>query len=336
MSNFSLERHILSMVCTAFDAYSAVLFLPDADVEGCRLQESFSLGDDIAKDSVILAGKGLVGWIIRNQQPLIVDNFDQHTRLGYYKNDEEAHIKAFIGCPLSSGGALCVDSKRQYSFTPKDYKLLQLFAEMISQLQVRQGRQESMVDIPRYFAELGVIHDLRAQYKRWSQYIRNFLQTTLNAVGFEYAAFASVHEPGVSYLVESESSDLLLTGDAPLVLPMGSGIAGWVFRNDQPVIAEGMEGAPAAVLFGKLPDMPDFQAVMCLPILINKSTRAVLCLAQTSPRQIDETLRSFVNQAVDSLSLYLENLYLRTRLRNLLPQAEVHADIRADAPHREV
>ena len=77
----------------------------------------------------MLSSGSLVDWIIRNRQQMLVPNFDQHKhKLGYYREGEEAGIKAFMGCPVPTGGALCVDSKRQYSFTDRDYKLLQLFA----------------------------------------------------------------------------------------------------------------------------------------------------------------------------------------------------------------
>ncbi|MDE7064546.1 MAG: GAF domain-containing protein, partial [Desulfovibrionaceae bacterium] len=127
-----------------------------------------------------------------------------------------------------------------------------------------------------------------------------------------------------AYTIEGESARLLLDGRDGLTIPTSSGIAGWVFRNEQPVFSEGAGGAPAAALFGKLPDMPQFQAVICLPVVINKSTRGVLCLAHTNPRDMDEALRSFVRQSVDHLALFLENLYLKNRLRNMLPQAIVH------------
>ncbi|MEE0815601.1 MAG: GAF domain-containing protein, partial [Desulfovibrio fairfieldensis] len=162
MTANSLEKHILSIVCSVFDAYSAVLFLPDEEGEAHYLSAAFSLGDKISPDVSILPGRGLVGWIIRNRQPLLVPNFDQRqSNLGYYADGEEASIKAFMGCPVPTGGALCVDSKRQYSFSDKDHKILQLFAELISRQQGSRGRQELAGDIPRYFAELGVIQDLR-------------------------------------------------------------------------------------------------------------------------------------------------------------------------------
>ena len=129
---------------------------------------------------------------------------------------------------------------------------------------------------------------------------------------------------GETYCLECESTPLLLRAGEMLEFNMSSGIAGWVFNNDQPVISEGADGGPPSMLFAKLPDMPDLQAVMCMPVVVNKSTRCVLCLAHGSPRELDEALRSFVRLAVDHLAIFLENLYLKTRLRNMLPRAQVH------------
>lgn len=327
MSAYSVEKQILSIVCSVFDAYSAVLFLPDEEGENCHLAASFSLGDKILSGASIAPGKGLVGWIIGSRQPLLQPNFDQRqSYLGYYGDGEESNIKAFMGCPVPLGGALCVDSKRQYSFSEKDRKILQMFADLIAKQQGSTGRQELAGDIPRYFAELGVIQDLRFRYKRWDPFLQNYLRTMVEATGFDYCAFASVADPGASYCVEAESARLLLTGEEPLILPMSNGITGWVFCNEQQVISEGVEGAPPTMLFGKLPEMPDFQAVVCMPVKVNKSTRGVLCLAHTAPRQIDESMRSFIRQGVDHLALFLENVYLKMRLRSMLPNARVHSN----------
>ncbi|MBQ9405511.1 MAG: GAF domain-containing protein [Desulfovibrio sp.] len=328
MTAYSFEKHVLSIVCSVFDAYSVVLFLPDEEGEACHLASAYSLGDKILPTVSILPGKGLVGWIIRNRQPLLVANFDQRqSSLGYYADGEEANIKAFMGCPIPLGGVICVDSKRQYSFSDKDHKVLQMFAELIARQQGATGRQELAGEIPHYFAELGVIQELRFRYKRWNVFLQNYLRVMVEATGFDYGAFASVDQPGESYCIEAETARLLLTGEEPRILPMSNGITGWVFRNEQQVVAEGVEGSPASVLFGKLPDdLPDFQAVVCMPVKVNRSTRGVLCLAHTNPRQIDESMRSFIEQGVDHLALFLENLYLKMRLRSMLPKAQVHGE----------
>lgn len=325
-----LEKHVLSIICSVFDAYSAVLFLPvedrgEGEGEQYRLVASFSLGDGIAEGSAVQPGS-LVAWIISNDRPVIVPNFDRRqSKLGYYLEGEESGIKAFVGCPVPTGGALCMDSKRQYSFTDKDYKILQMFAELITRQQNDRGAAEPLGgDISRYFAQLCVIQELRFGHKRWPQFIQNYLKTVAEATGFEYCAFASMARSGETYCLECESTPLLLQAGEMLEFNMNSGLVGWVFNNGQPIINGGTDDGPPHLLFAKMPELPDFQAVICMPVVVNKSTRCVLCLAHTRPRDLDEALRSFVRLAVDHLALFLENLYLKTRLRNMLPRAQVH------------
>lgn len=317
----TFETQILSIVCSVFEAYSAVLFLPDETGQKHYLAASFSLGDNIPADVTILPGKGLVGWIIHNRQPLLVDNFDQHqSNLGYYEQHADEKIKAFMGFPIPSGGAICVDSKRQYSFSEKDCKILQLFAELIGKSQ-NQAEEETSQDSPRYFAELGIIQDLRFRFRRWPEFLRNFLRVVARAMRFDYCAFATLQEDGNTYCLESESAPLLLANGQPLCLPLGSGITGWVFRNEQPVFAE--INTSSTALFGKIPDIPDFPTAVCLPVMVSKTCRGVLCVANTEPVRVDEAMRSFARQAVDHLSLFLENLYLKNRLRGFLRKAKV-------------
>lgn len=314
-----LEKHILSIVCSVFDAYSAVLFLPEDGSQKHYLAASFSLGDNIPEDASILPGKGLVGWIIHNREHMLINNFDQQqSNLGYYSEGADEQIKAFMGFPVPSGGAICVDSKRQYSFSEKDCKILQMFAELIAGWEAPRN-DDLAGDGVRYFAELGVIQDLRFKFRRWPEFLRNFLRIIARATRLDYCAFATLQENGDTYCLESESAPLLLANGQPLCLPLGAGITGWVFRNEQPVFAESNPSSTA--LFGKLADIPDFPAAICIPVMVNKVCRGVLCIAHTEPVQIDDAMRSFVRQAVDHLSMFLENLYLKNRLGRLLPRA---------------
>lgn len=320
----TFETQILSIVCSVFEAYSAVLFLPGEGGQNHYLAASFSLGDNIPADAAILPGKGLVGWIIHNRQSLLVDNFDQHqSNLGYYGSQTDEQIKAFMGFPIPGGGAICVDSKRKYSFTEKDCKILQLFAELLGASRPGAG-DETDNDGSRYFAELGIIQDLRFHFRRWPEFLRNFLRVVARAMRFDYCAFATLQEDGASYCLEAESVPLLLANGQPLCLPLGNGITGWVFSNEQPVFADA--SASGSALFGKLPDIPDFPTAACLPVMVNKTCRGVLCVAHTEPVRIDEPMRAFARQAVDHLSLFLENLYLKNRLRAFLPKATLQRE----------
>ena len=329
MNSYGLEEKLLNIICSVFEAYSAVLFLPNGEGGGYRLAVHHSLGNQINDDVVIQPGNGIVGWIIENQRELVIPNFNQHKNtLGYYRNAEEGDIKAFMGCPIPTGGAICVDSKRQYQFTETDRKILGMFAEAIAQQTGKVGNQDKFIEIPRFFAYLGVIQDLRSRCHNWSEFIQAYLKTIRDATDFSYVAFASLFTPGETYLVESETGySFFHESVQPQTIPISNGIAGWVFRNEQPFISEGTESASVPPLFGKNSAILDFSTVMCHPIVINKNTQAILCLAHLEPIKLGESIRSFVIQAVDYLSLYLENMYFKTRLRNSLPKiTEVHGE----------
>ena len=119
-------------MCNVFDAYSAVLFLPEAGGPNCRAVATFSLGDALDREVTIAPGQGLVGWIIREGKPLCIGNFDRRRGvLGYYRGGEEERIRAFMGYPVAAtGGALCLDSRKTYTFGEKELKILSQFAEL--------------------------------------------------------------------------------------------------------------------------------------------------------------------------------------------------------------
>ena len=192
---------ILGILCSVLDAYSAVLFLRDVSSDGvcdtessCHLKATFSLGDKVKPSAVVEPGKGLVGWILRNGEPLLVPNFDQRRhQLGYYREGEEDRIKAFMGCALPGGyGVLCVDSKRQYSFSEKDQKLLHLFAELLVEIMGQIGLAEEQRLSLRYYAALKTVYTLRRRHSRWAEFLHQFLQLMAAAGGFSYALFCSL------------------------------------------------------------------------------------------------------------------------------------------------
>ncbi len=325
-----MHTQILAIICSVFDAYSASLYLPQEDGEQYALAATFSLGDSNDYCEFISPDMSLSGEILRDNKPIVMMNYDKNQhKLGYYKDEEENGVKAFMGCSVPSGGVLCVDSKKLYSFSDKDSKILQLFADLVSE---RDETEDGEIPLPQnpatiadYFTCLGIIRSLRFQYKAWSTFLQNFLRTVAHAVRFEYCAFASLDPSEECYVLEGENKQVLLQGRQQLVFPIQSGMVGWVFRDEhQSIFSDGLTGNTHISLFGKMPDMPPYRAIICIPVVVNKSARGVLCLAHSDGREMDEALRSFLNQCADYLSLFLENLYLRSRLHQLLPQAQVH------------
>ncbi len=307
----------LNVVGSVYDAYSAVLFLPAATGEGFAIAGKFSLGDSIADDTVIMPGQGLVGWILRNQKPLLINNFDQkRSHLGYYETKEETKIKAFMGCPVQGGGALCVDSRRQYSFSDKDQKILDLLARLACDIRsdsclLGQGLEES-----RYYRALQLVSALRGRSPRWSAYLAAFLELVGEATGFTHCFLAERDEKGAGYFLEGVPAQFFPPQvQRPDKFPIKSGLVGYVFGSSQAVYSGDKGCCPAGKsLFGKDVAAPKLGSFVLLPVPIGRKTRGVLVLTHPEPLAVPPAMRTFLEMAVDNLSLFLENLYLQARL----------------------
>lgn len=312
----------LNVVASVYDAYSAILFLPAPEGEGYAIAGKFSLGDGIDDGAVILPGQGLVGWILRNQQPLLINNFEQkRSHLGYYAPADESRIKAFMGCPVQGGGALCVDSRRQYSFSDKELKILDLLARLACDIRndsslLGQGMEES-----RYYRALQRIGALRTRTPRWAAYLGSFLELVAEATGFSQCFLAERDEKGGGYFLEGVPAQFFGPQvQGPGKIPIKSGLVGYVFGSGQAVFSGDKGCCPAGKsLFGKDVAAPALGSFVLLPVPIGRKTRGVLILTHPDPLAVPPAMRTFLDMAVDNLALFLENLYLQARLSKAAP-----------------
>lgn len=310
-----LER-ILGIVCSVFDAYTAVLLLQDKKDSTYRVAAKFSLGDLVDMDCVVRAGKGIVGRILENNQPLLINNFDRQKSTLEYYGKGDANVKAFMGCLLrNAAGVLCLDSKRTFAFSEKDQKILHLFADLIYDLQMKflaAGRNECD---SRYYHCLQHIHGLRKRLTRWSAFLENFLLLLGETTGFEYCFLAVRDEKGKTFFLEGFSRPFFPGDNTGMRFDINHGLVGWVFRNNAPVIVGEREGeSQASPLFGGSAHTPPFTRIICQPLHYNRKTRAVLGMANEKPLLITEQLKLFTQFAAGHLELFLENLFIKNHL----------------------
>ena len=193
------DNTLLALVRTTFDAHSAVLFLPDQS-GNYTVALSSTDNEPSVQEVTIAPGKGLVGWILRHKQPVIVNNLDmRHTFLGYYDENDEGAISAFMGCHIPEGGALCVDSVRPRAYTEEDQLLLHRFARHLARQVHSAGLACDAEDLRRYFTRLEQLSELSAQNPHWRDYLGAFLRLMAESTEFEYVAFATAQEGGSTY-----------------------------------------------------------------------------------------------------------------------------------------
>lgn len=309
-----LDR-ILGLVCSVFDGYSAALFLNDG-AEKYPLASSFSLGDSIKPGTVIKPGVGLVGWIIKNKKPLLINKFDRNVGcLGYYPNEGESKIKAFMGTPLpGDAGVLCIDSKKTYSFSDKDQKILYQFAQLIENVRSGICKADVSAKSMDYYRYLTLIHSLRVKYPKWRVFLEKLLDILSKSTGFRHCFMAARDEVGQGYFVEGLSGECLPQIDFSVhKFNMDSGLVGWIFKYGTPVFSGEQDGPAGLHLFGKEFSSVNFKSVICLPLVVHRKTRGVLILSDPELIHINDEMRAFVQMVGDYLALFLENLYLKSR-----------------------
>lgn len=322
-------EYTLGVICSVFDAYSVVVFLPDPDSETCHLAAKFSLGDHILNHFELTPGKGLAGWILKNRQPLRINNFDRNrSRLGYYDGKQEDKIRAFMGCPLPDGGVLCVDNIRSQAFSEKDQKLLHLFTGMIEDMRCRNEENEAWRCQEQLYDRLHGLMELHHKEPRWEPFIRRFGDMLAECAGFP-KIFLAVRAPdGEQYFLEY-IREPLVRDDRETLYPLAAGLVGWVFRQGQSLCypeKTGGEGAPLSPLFGKGKTVSTLRSVLLEPILFGKKTRAVLGLASEDAPRITRELKMFVRMAAEHLAILFENLYLRSKVQEANEQLEAIQD----------
>lgn len=321
MTDNTNYNELLGLICSVFESYSVVLLLEDPGSRNLKVASSFSMGDEIDNNATKTPGPYIV-----ERNPILVNNVDQaQTNLGYYKNNSESIIKSFMACPLPGGkGMLCLDSKRQYAFSTKDQKILQMFASVASDFQQNKTNNLIHNEVVSYYARLHQIHGLRAKFNRWNVFLQHYLQIIADATGFSYCFFVARNETGDKYFIEGENEPNLLLKNKETEFPMGSGLMGWIFREGNPLFAIGGEAALGVPLFNKATAIKDLQAVCCLPLNINKVTRGVLCLAHDQPVEVTQEMKDFLTMSSDHLALFLENLYLKNKLHQAKKELSKH------------
>ena len=306
-----IMNEFLALVASTFDAHSVVLFQPSSESSHANLQANFSMSGSIDPNAVIAQGKGLVGWILRNKEPLLYNVADYNQpNLGYYVDETEDYIRSFVGAPVPGGGALCMDSKKTHFFHENKQHLLHLFAKLVPQIQEIIKQSKRSEDVENYFRILEQLADIKKNYSGWSSYLRKFLRLLSIGCGFEYVAFATLSNKKEHYIIEGEYPSLLTEKE----FSFSGGIVGWVFRNEEVVQSDGKGSVPTTPIFGKIDSFPAFCASVCLPIRVEKNTVAVLTFASTIPKDLNSELKLLTRLVSEDLSQFLEVVSLRYRV----------------------
>ncbi len=284
----NLERDLFSLitlVSNVTEAYSACLFLENKRRKTYQLATYHSLSPYILADASVDVGQGFMGWVLENNEPLSVNQFDKDTLvLGYYSRNED--IKSFMATPLPSSinkGALAIDSKKSWCFTSRDQKILAGFAQQFAYLAdgaltavQMERRSMNVLAFSRYLTSL-------RSSETESQLLNAICQVPRELLPFDACFLVLVdEEAGFPRLVRTSGFGELFLGE--VTVSERASLAGYVLNKRESLRLPDLKGKKGTrPLFHD--DEPRFEArsAACLPLI--SGSEILGCLGFTSKRR---------------------------------------------------
>ncbi|MED5578970.1 MAG: GAF domain-containing protein [Nitrospinota bacterium] len=269
---------LLSLASNATEAYTACLFLENRRKDKFQLVSVHSLSPHIIVDASIETGQGFLGWVLENNEPLSVNQFDKDTiTLGYYSRHE--NIKSFMATPLMSKktrGALAIDSKKSWVFTNKTQKIItgfaQQFAYIVEEALLSAEKEKKMIDLFSFSDYLNTLRICRTE----EQLFENICRVPREIIPSDSCFLVLVDgEAGRPYLANAFGFDELFLGKIK-IHPYRS-ISGHVMKKNESLRLTDIRGAKGnQALFD--PDEPslDARSVIAIPLCDNDKTFGVL------------------------------------------------------------
>lgn len=255
-------HHVLADLHEILRAHTVILFTLDNKTKDLRFRDAVSKSENINRSAVIGKGEGILGWVFREKDALMLTNFTHPPEnLVYYTTDEK--IRSLVAVPVlreksqEVEGMLIVDSKAEGFFSPEDEKIIWLSArQAMKEIETAETRQ-------RELSEARVSHAL---YK-----VSEILNASLN---IEEVLDATMD--CISKIVEADFTALALydeqTGVSTILRAVGverrEEIEGKTFRAEESLV--GWVTSPERYLF-----YPDFRTRKIQKPIFGKNISAV-------------------------------------------------------------
>jgi sigma-B regulation protein RsbU (phosphoserine phosphatase) len=187
----------------AFDA--AAIYLAASDTHEVRTQASRGFTVDLRKDLQLLAGEGIVGWVARTGESVIVADTSADTR---YVSARPS-TRSEMACPMLAGGEVMgvfnLENDRVDSYSEAQLELLQAFSAQAAAAIERANLLEESMERRNLERELGIARQIQTSFLPMADpevpgYEIAGLNLPYSEVGGDYFDFIQVleHQLGIA------------------------------------------------------------------------------------------------------------------------------------------
>jgi len=295
------------LISNVTESFTTAIFLLEPESGLLRLKSNHSLSQNVIDKVSIPVGQGMIGWVAQNRQPLHATHF-QHdtTTLQLYRTNEE--IKSFLAVPIQSRevqGVLCIDSKKQYVFTPKTQKILGNFAEHIARMVEidRQGRMQTA-----RMVEVSILREFtKSMQKAGSRSALLPLLCSLPQELVNRQGCAVIwSDPTTKRWVLAGTQGIPLPAKVELEIAIEQSLCGWVLRHNQvlyvPELREDRE-FPVHLFTPREPRLTA-RSFLGIPLCTSEETLGMICFTGDYPNYFtlyDQEVASLVALQVSTV-----------------------------------
>jgi len=125
---------IVSLTAKAMNAELVSLMIIDQLTQEMTIKAAIGMNNEVIKKTKLLVGQGVVGFVAKSGEPLLVKDVTQDSRFGVQQNSPKYYTKSLISAPLKIGddilGVINVNNKStRQPFDEGDIKLLSIICD---------------------------------------------------------------------------------------------------------------------------------------------------------------------------------------------------------------
>jgi signal transduction protein with GAF and PtsI domain len=272
MKTLSRINEFIELVSNIMESYTTTLFLADDhDGEGLILSSFHSLGSNIKKDCKVQSGEGIIGWVFREQKPVLAGYFDKRdaTTLKFYEKDEE--IKSLIAIPLPENyGVLCVDSKKSYVFTEEKEKILRQMAKFIVSVINAENEIKGKNFLENLLSLSIKANEIIVNIKDKKEFVKEFLEVFSEKINVNIVIF--IEEDNIGYFINKSDKNNVFQ-ELSYDLFDKYGLVGWVLKNKKELLLEKITKNDKSFILYKNEPFENFTNFLCFPLFFENDNK---------------------------------------------------------------
>lgn len=319
---FNTLTSVLSLVSNIFHPYTCGIFHYNTEKEAAYLYVYKSTGTNVIPHANIKPGEGLVGLVLSEHQPVIINNFKQDARtLRYYDNDTK--IKSFLGAPLLMNnkleGTLIIDSLEENAFTSEDQGVLINFCSMVSSFIYKSRLMLNLKESTENLSEFYEITKMLNSRLYKDEVITLLTDVIGKMFSSDRLALCMFDDSSKEFTIRQllgDPADMPQESKFPLA---DKGCISWVFKHHDISIIPDLsnDGRPIPRYRINEDSEHGFRSFMGIPILIEHELIGVLCLESRMTNKYSQKDRERVTTVMNIATMALAKAQLYQRMENL-------------------